>query len=198
MGVHSNAAATQLGQTAIERRERRPVSLVGLAVREDQSVVEVILLDLSYDGCGIETPIPFEAGELLRLSVLRRGVIVARVRWCDKGKAGLVFEAEEPDPKRYWPRRSDRVQLTAEVSMRRLGKTGFRVKVFDLSPDGCKLELIDTPRIDEHVLVKFDGLEALESEVCWVAEQCAGLRFEKPIHPAVFELLLGRIANTPD
>lgn len=198
MSIHSNAAAMQLGHITVERRERRPVSLVGLAAREDESVIEVLLLDLSYEGCGIETPVPFEAGELLKLSVLRRGVIEARVRWYDNGKAGLVFEAEEPKTEHHWPRRSDRVQLTAEVSMRRLGKTGFRVKVFDLSPDGCKLELVDMPRIDEHVLVKFDGLEALESEVCWIADNCAGLRFERPIHPAVFDLLLRRIGKAPD
>jgi hypothetical protein len=78
--------------------------------------------------------------------------------------------------------------------MRRLGKHTFRVQVFDVSPAGCKLELVDKPRIDEHVLVKFDGLEALEAEVCWIEGNYAGLRFEKSIHPAVFELLLERIA----
>jgi hypothetical protein len=43
------------------------------------------------------------------------------------------------------------------------------------------------------VLVKFDGLEALEAEVCWVEEFTAGLRFEKPMHPAVFDLLVERL-----
>jgi hypothetical protein len=200
VSVQAKAAAMQLGEIAVERRERRPVSLIGLAERENGSIVEVLLLDLSYEGCGIESPVPLDAGELLKLSVLRRGVIEARVRWYDKGKAGLVFEAEEPAPESesHSPRRSDRVQLTAEVSMRRLGKSGFRVKVFDLSPEGCKLELIDMPRLGEHVLVKFEGLEALESEVCWIAHNCAGLRFEKPIHPAVFDLLLQRVAKAPD
>jgi hypothetical protein len=194
VSVHSNLACEQLGHEPVERRERRPVSLHGFAVREDGSTMEILLLDLSYEGCGIETALDLAPGVAIKLSVLRRGAIEARVRWCKNGKAGLVFESEEPAPKQHWPRRFERTALTAEVSMRRLGKHTFRVRVFDASPDGCKLELVDKPRIDEHVLVKFDGLESLDAEVCWVEGNSAGLRFEKTIHPAVFGLLLERLA----
>jgi hypothetical protein len=38
-----------------------------------------------------------------------------------------------------------------------------------------------------------DGLEALDAEVCWVDGHVAGLRFERTIHPAVFDLLLQRL-----
>lgn len=165
----------------------------GFALREDGSTTEILILDLSYEGCGIETPLAFAPGESIKLSVLRRGAIEATVRWCKDGKAGLVFDAEEPDAKQHWPRRFERKTLTAEVSMRRLGKHTFRVQLFDASPDGCKLELVDKPRIEEHVLVKFDGLEALEAEVCWIEGNLAGLRFERTIHPAVFDLLLQRL-----
>jgi hypothetical protein len=44
------------------------------------------------------------------------------------------------------------------------------------------------------MLLKFDGLEALEAEVCWVDGFVAGLQFDKPIHPAVFDLLLERLS----
>lgn len=192
--VQTSAALQQLGHTPVDRRERRPVSLRGFALREDGSTAEILLLDLSYEGCGIETALDFAPGESLRLSILRRGAIEAKVRWCKNGKAGLVFESEAPAEKQYWPRRFERTVLTAEVSMRRLGKNTFRVQVFDASPDGCKLELVDKPRVEEHVLVKFDGLEALEAEVCWIEGNQAGLRFEKSIHPAVFDLLLERIS----
>lgn len=192
--VQTSAAIKQLGHEPVERRERRPVTLRGFALRDDGSTIEILLLDLSYEGCGIETPLELAPGETLRLSILRRGAIEAKVRWCEGGKAGLVFESEEPVPKQHWPRRFERTMLSAEVAMRRLGKHTFKVQVFDASPDGCKLELVDKPRVDEHVLVKFDGLEALEAEVCWIEGNCAGLRFEKTIHPAVFDLLLERLA----
>jgi hypothetical protein len=191
--VQNNLAHQQLGHAPVARRERRPVSLRGFALREDGSTSEILLLDLSYEGCGIETPSKLAPGEVVKLSVLRRGAIEAKVRWCKGGKAGLVFESEEPEIEQQWPRRFERTVLTAEVSMRRLGKHTFRVQVFDVSPAGCKLELVDKPRVDEHVLIKFDNLEALEAEVCWIEGNYAGLRFEKSIHPAVFELLLERI-----
>jgi hypothetical protein len=55
--------------------------------------------------------------------------------------------------------------------------------------------VIEQPREGELMLIKFDGLEALEAEACWVDGPRAGLRFGKSIHPAVFELLLTRLAG---
>jgi hypothetical protein len=194
--MYANMAAEQLGHAPVERRERRPVTLRGFAIREDGSRTEALLLDLSYEGCGIESPVDFNAGETLRLAVLGRGEVEAKVRWCSGGKAGLVFTADEPQPRPHWPRRSERTTLAAEASLRRLGKINYRTKIFDLSPIGCKVELVDMPRLEEHVLIKFEGLESLECEVCWIAGNCAGLRFEKAIHPAVFEVLVERLRAT--
>ena len=179
--------------TPVERRERRPVTMLGYAMREDQSTVEVMVVDLSYEGCGIETPIEFAAGEVLKLSVLRRGAIDCRVRWCANGKAGLVFEAETAKAAEQRKRRSERVPIEGEVSLRRIGKINYRVRLFDCSPDGCKTELVERPRIGEHVLVKMPHLESLDAEVCWVDGFTAGLRFEKPLHPAVFDLMVQRL-----
>ncbi len=79
------------------------------------------------------------------------------------------------------------------MSLRRLGQNNYRVAVKDLSVEGCKVELVERPRIGEHVLIKFDGLEALGAEVCWVEGFVAGLRFENAIHSSVFNLLLQRL-----
>jgi hypothetical protein len=137
--------------------------------------------------------VEFEAGEAIKLSVLQRGAIDAHVRWCSDGRAGLVFAAEKEGHKKQSPRRSERTSLSADVSLRRLGQNSYRVKVNDLSPEGCKVELVERPRIGEHLLIKFEGLEILDAEVCWLENYVAGLRFEKPIHPAVFDLLLQRL-----
>ena len=77
--------------------------------------------------------------------------------------------------------------------MRRAGFNHYRVAVHDLSPHGCKVEFVDRPRLDEKVWLKFEGLEALEGMVCWVRGTEAGVEFERPIHPAVFNLLLTRL-----
>lgn len=191
--MDGNSTAAKLSDTAIARRERKPVSLRAYVLRDGGVSSEGLLLDLSYDGCGIETPLALQAQEKVKLTVLGRGAIDATVRWCANGRAGLVFEADEPAPRQHWPRASDRVSLTADVSLRRLGQANFRVAVTDISPQGCRVELVDRPRVDEHVLVKFEGLEVLEAQVCWIDGYAAGLRFEKPIHPAVFDLLLDRL-----
>jgi hypothetical protein len=68
--------------------------------------------------------------------------------------------------------------------------------VTDLSRDGCKVGLVEQPRMREHMLVKFDGLEVLEAEVCWVDGYTGGLRFERSIHPAVFRLLIDRLRQS--
>jgi hypothetical protein len=81
------------------------------------------------------------------------------------------------------------------VRLRRLGGTSFRVNVFDLSPEGCKVELLEVPREGDQMLIKFESLEILEAEVCWVDGHRGGLQFTRAIHPAVFDLLLARLSD---
>lgn len=193
MGSKPSPAAMKLETERAERHERRPVRLHALAIRADGSTCDVTVLDLAYEGCGIDTPVALEPGEAIKLSVLRRGAIDAHVRWYDDGRAGLVFAPEDTTGKGHAPRRSARIAQTAEVSLRRIGQNNYRVRVNDLSPEGCKVELVERPRIGEHLLIRYEGLEALDAEVCWVEGFTAGLRFEKRIHPAVFDLLLQRL-----
>ena len=74
--------------------------------------------------------------------------------------------------------------------LRRPGKLSYRVKVHDASCHGCKIDFVERPIPADRAWIKFDGLEPLAAEVCWVKGFATGLRFEKPIHPAVFERLL--------
>ncbi len=176
----------------VERRERRPVRMSGHIALENGTTAEAVLADLSYEGCSIETPAKLNVDEPVTLSVLRRGAIEAVVRWASEGKAGLQFKAlvgEKPSQ----PRVTERISVDAEVMLRRLGQHNYRVRIFDLSPEGCKVELIERPSEGEHMLLRIEGLEALDAEVCWVSDFVAGLRFEKTFHPAVFDLLVERL-----
>ena len=193
MDALGGPAVSNVSSDPAERPERRPVSMHGHALLPDGSTHSIQLLDLSYEGCAIATDLALAAGDNLKLSVLRRGAIDATVRWCADGKAGLAFTPPEPEARAHWPRRSERISLSADVTLRRRGMTSFRVTVSDISPEGCKVELVERPSVDEHVLLKFDGIEALDSEVCWVEGFTAGLKFERPIHPAVFDLMVARL-----
>ena len=96
-------------------------------------------------------------------------------------------------PRAQAPRKSKRVSIEAMAKLRRRGHHNFTVQVFDLSREGCKLEFLERPQLDETLWVKFEGLEGLEAMVCWVDANVAGVEFVRPIHSAVFEMLVGRL-----
>lgn len=176
------------------RSTRRAVSLNGYAIRANGSSVDIGLLDLNYDGCGISTPAPLEPGEAIKLSVIGRGLIDAEVRWFKDGRAGLRFGPVEPAQEEQVERQRERAQLKPiDVRVRRVGQNAYNVRIFDLSPDGAKIEVVERPRVGEQMMVKFDGLEVLQAEVCWIEGFIAGLKFERPLHPAVFDLMLARM-----
>jgi hypothetical protein len=90
-------------------------------------------------------------------------------------------------------RRHERVEVEAEVALRRSGKLNFRVRVYDISPEGCRAEFVERPELGERVWIKFDGMHSLEATICWIAGARTGMRFAQPIHPAVFDSLLARV-----
>lgn len=103
--------------------------------------------------------------------------------------AARQLDSGQPAARTPWPRKSARVALDADVTLRRPGHIKFRVKVHNASRHGCKIEFVDCPRLDDRIWIKFDGLECLEAVVCWIDGHVGGVEFEKPIHPAVFEAI---------
>lgn len=183
-----------VGSQPMNRRERRPATLTAFATRPDGSTSEITIVDLSFAGCGVISTTRLVAGERLRLSVADRGTAEALVRWVDGARAGLSFESVDvSESVSKKPRRHERVSVAGEVTMRRSGKINFRVHVYDLSPEGCKAEFVERPELDEQLWIKFDGLEALEARVRWLSGAKAGVRFSRPLHPAVFDLIVSRL-----
>ncbi|MCL6682881.1 PilZ domain-containing protein [Sphingomonas alba] len=178
------------------RPERRAVDLNGYAMLPDGSSVEAVLVDLSYEGCRIRSSAPLTPGDRIRLSVSRMGLIEADVRWYDDGVAGLAFTVQDAPGQTHWPRQSERVPVTATVTLRKPGKPHFQAKVFDVSPEGCKVEFVDRPNVGDCVWIKLGSFENLEAEVCWVAGSLMGLNFTKSFHPAVFGLLMEQLGQT--
>ncbi len=100
-----------------------------------------------------------------------------------------------PAPDGPRPRKSARIALAAEVQLRRSGHHHYMVTVHDISPEGCRLEFIERPRLDETVWVKFEGLDAIESSVCWLRGSDVGVEFKRPIYAAVFDVLVNRLGK---
>lgn len=193
MSLQPSHPLAETGATPLERRVRRPVSLRAFATRPDGTILDLTLTDLSYDGCAVDCAAGLVVEEKLELAVNRRGSIAATVRWAAAGKAGLAFDTQAEAAASPVQRGYDRIDVEAEVTLRRAGKLGFKVRLFDLSPAGCKAEFIDRPELGEQVRVKFDGMDSLEGSICWVAGSNAGVRFARPIHDAVFSLLIERV-----
>lgn len=192
----ANEPAPQPESEPSRRTARRPVTLDAFALCPDGSTIDIKLLDLTYEGCGIETPVELKPGETLKLSVIGRGLIDAEVRWFKDGKAGLNFASDKSATKSKVPRKAERANVTAEIKMRRVGQNNYSVRIFDLSPEGCRVEVVERPRVGEQLMIKFDGLEILQAEVCWIDGFIVGLKFERALHPAVFDLLVTRLGGS--
>jgi hypothetical protein len=178
-----------------EREPRRAVSLDAFAHLPDGSMLRVIVVDLTYDGCKITTPVALLKGIKVKLAVLRLGSFDAEVRWYADEHAGLKFigneEASEPQRERQ-----ERLPVSAAVTLRRMGRAPYRARVFDFSPSGCKVEFVERPRVGEQLWVKVEGLDSIEAEVRWVDGFYGGVEFKRAIYPAVFELLLSRLQQS--
>ena len=180
-------------QSSRGREHRRDVTLPANIICENGEITSADVLDLSYDGCCVETPVALREGSTVKLSVVALGVNDAQVRWYADGRAGLSFSIQAKWEREIKPRNAQRIELSADLSLRRVGRQQYRVRVFDISPEGCKVEFIERPRLDELVWVKFEGLEGVEAAVCWVDGFYGGLKFLRPIYPSVFDLLLARL-----
>jgi hypothetical protein len=121
---------------------------------------------------------------------LSRAHTVGSVQSCcrsDTFEPGLLPEEQQQQ------RKAERVAISATVALRRNGQIAYRVNISDASPHGCKAEFVERPRVGELVSVKFEGMEALPAQVCWVEGFSVGLEFRNSIHEAVFNLLLSRL-----
>ena len=73
------------------KRNRKPMSLTGVAYRADGSWMRVHMTDLSYDGCKLLTDDLLNIGETLRLVMPRMQHMNAQVRWVKDQQAGIRF-----------------------------------------------------------------------------------------------------------
>jgi hypothetical protein len=91
-------------------------------------------------------------------------------------------------------RGSARVAADWTIVLRGLGRTSLDVRLTDISTGGCQVEASGALNDGDHLVARLPGLEPLGAKVAWTDRCSAGLRFDRPLHPAVFELLLTRIA----
>ena len=77
--------------SSFARDSRRKVDFAAEAQWPDGSCAQVVISELSYEGCQLISPHEFVRGETVKFVVPGRGEILAQVRWVRGGKAGAQF-----------------------------------------------------------------------------------------------------------
>lgn len=180
-----------------EREPRRPFALAAQLVLPNDEVIDVQLVDLSSHGCKVRSPKILWIDDRLSLSIPGKGAIGCTVRWSRDGLLGLQFdpETDAAPGKSDVPRSHVRVSMSADVRLRRIGGPNFTVTLRDISLDGCKVDMVERPRVGEALQVIVPGLATLDARVRWLDGFVAGLEFDQPFHPAVFDMLVERLTG---
>jgi hypothetical protein len=108
--------------------------------------------------------------------------------------AGAIVARQAPAAPEGCRRRNCRLPIEHEVGVKKLGGFGFQLPTRNVSAGGCSVELVEMVDTRERVIVRLPSLEPLGAEVAWVMGANAGLHFQRPLHPAVFDQLIDRLS----
>ena len=103
----------------------------------------------------------------------------------------------EPPSKSAEPqeRVSDRVAVELGAGLRRRGAHGVAIRIVDLSTHGFRAETHLDLSEGADVWLRLPGLEATQARVAWVKGYVIGCAFERPLHPAVLEMVVRNSAR---
>ena len=101
----------------------------------------------------------------------------------------------QPPPAGRKGRKSERVPLELGAGLRQRGASGVTVQIMDLSTHGFRvathLELMD----GADVWLRLPGLEPCHAKVMWSRGHYVGCQFERPLHPAVLDMIARKSAS---
>lgn len=75
----------------IKRAPRVDTRFKASLIDSDGGVVQVVVIDLSKEGCRLETDGTLKIGEMVQLQVPKYGTYPAQIRWALGNEAGAVF-----------------------------------------------------------------------------------------------------------
>ena len=87
-------------------------------------------------------------------------------------------------------RKAAREHVELGAGLRQRGASGVTVQIVDLSTHGFRASThLDLPK-GADVWLKLPGLEPLHAKVAWMNGHLVGCAFEKPLHPAVLQMMV--------
>lgn len=87
-------------------------------------------------------------------------------------------------------RKSTRVTLEMGAGLRQRGGTGVSIQIVDLSTDGFRASTHLNLAKGTDVWLRLPGLEPYQAKVMWAKGNFIGCAFERPLHPAVLEMVV--------
>ncbi|MEQ7873927.1 PilZ domain-containing protein [Sphingomonas sp. ASV193] len=90
-------------------------------------------------------------------------------------------------------RQSGRVAMRCELEFRKHGGSRYPVDIFDISPEGARISPPVRVEAGQQVWLKVPGMDAIHGRIAWMRDWQAGVEFDNPFHPAVFQLIVERL-----
>ena len=89
-------------------------------------------------------------------------------------------------------RQAERVPIELGAGLRQRGGSGVSIQIVDLSVSGFRASTHLCLQPGTDVWLRLPGLEPYQAKVAWSKGQFVGCAFERPLHPAVLEMIVGR------
>lgn len=92
-------------------------------------------------------------------------------------------------------RRAERLPVELGAGLRRRGGSRVTVQVLDLSTNGFRVAAQLGLCNGADVWLWLPGLEPWHARVVWTESEIVGCEFERPLHPAVLEMVVGKASR---
>jgi hypothetical protein len=87
-------------------------------------------------------------------------------------------------------RKAEREHCAIGAGIRQRGASAVGAHIIDLSTHGFRASTHLDLQIGADVWLKLPGLEAMHAKVAWTDSHYVGCAFERPLHPAVLQMIV--------
>lgn len=106
------------------------------------------------------------------------------------GELSIQVTVSDPGQKE---RKTERVPVSLDAGLRPRGiSSAVSVQILDLSTHGFRIDSQLDLAVGTDVWLRLPGLEPCHARVAWVDGYVAGCAFERPLHPAVLDMIVSR------
>lgn len=127
--------------------------------------------------------------------------------WADPAQGALPLDGEQgvlplcgelsiappkKEPRPASPRNATRVPVEFDAGLRQRGAAAVGAHILDLSTHGFRVETHLDLEVGSPIWLRLPGLEASLAQVMWREGNLVGCAFDRPLHPAVLDLVVRR------